>query len=241
MTPEDPLRGGDVPGGDLPGDDLLDDLSDLDVDPALAAAVLEIEQHVATSGWDQPAHLFALVDTGQLVEHEPALAAAMGLDASTEQGSLTAIEQDQLRPDQLLEQVLETIVWPADVAGCAAVVERFVLPPGADADVPSDPDAAAEFARTHPERQELRIAAGVTRHGSAYCAMRFRSHDDDSKVVGGADLVPALVELLAATLLEDPGEPGADPAPGSAPDPADTSSDTSTDMSNDRSDERDPR
>jgi len=71
--------------------------------------------------------------------------------------------------------------------------------------------------------------------------MRFRSHDDDSKVVGGADLVPALVELLAATLLEDPGEPGADPAPGSAPDPADTSSDTSTDMSNDRSDERDPR
>ena len=36
--------------------------------------------------------------------------------------------------------------------------------------------------------------------------MRFRSHDDDLKVVGGADLVPALLELLAATLTEEPGD-----------------------------------
>ena len=32
-------------------------------DPALAAAVLEIESHVAQDGWDQPARLYALVDT----------------------------------------------------------------------------------------------------------------------------------------------------------------------------------
>ena len=37
------------------------------VDPALAAAVLEIEQHIARAGWDQPARLYALVDTADLV------------------------------------------------------------------------------------------------------------------------------------------------------------------------------
>ena len=40
----------------------LDELID-GVDPALASAVLEIEQHIATSGWDQPARLYALVPT----------------------------------------------------------------------------------------------------------------------------------------------------------------------------------
>ena len=40
----------------------------LDVDPALATAVLEIESHVAEGGWDQPARLYALVDTARLVE-----------------------------------------------------------------------------------------------------------------------------------------------------------------------------
>ena len=36
-------------------------------DPALATAVLEIEAHVAGEGWDQPARLYALVDTDALV------------------------------------------------------------------------------------------------------------------------------------------------------------------------------
>jgi hypothetical protein len=152
---------------------------DLDVDPALAAAVLEIESHIAVGGWDQPARLYALVDTAQLVEKEPALAAAMGLDSSSAQGSLTPVEQDQLSPDRPLETVLESIVWPANVAGAAAVVERLVLPPDADADIPEDPSRAEEFAREHPDRQEVRIVAGVTRSGSTYCALRLRAHDDD--------------------------------------------------------------
>ena len=38
-----------------------------DVDPALAEAVLEIESHIAGDGWDQPARLYALVDTAALV------------------------------------------------------------------------------------------------------------------------------------------------------------------------------
>ena len=176
---------------------------DLDVDPALAAAVLEIESHIAVGGWDQPARLYALVDTAQLVQREPALAAAMGLDSSSAQGSLTPVEQDQLSPDRPLETVLESIVWPANVAGCAAVVERLVLPPDADADIPDDPSRAEEFAREHPDRQEVRIVAGVTRTGSTYCALRLRAHDDAQSVVGGGDLVPGLLALLGATLEEE--------------------------------------
>lgn len=178
----------------------------LDVDPALAAAVLEIESHIAEGGWDQPGRLYALVDTAQLVEREPRLAAAMGLDAPSEEGSLTPVEQDQLDPHQPLEQVLEQITWPDGVAGCAAVVERLVLPPDADDDIPADPAGAQEFAREHPDRQEVRIVAGATRHGATYCALRLRAHDDDQSVVGGIDLVPGLLTLLSATLIDDPQE-----------------------------------
>jgi hypothetical protein len=174
-----------------------------DVDPALASAVLEIESHIASAGWDQPARLYALVDTARLVAHEPELAAAMGLDESSAQGSLTPVEQDQLPPDTELESVLESIGWPPDVSGCAAVVERLVLPPEADADLPEDPGAAAEWARQHPLRQEVRIVAGATRAGATYCALRMRAHDDDQSVVGGADLVPELLELLTITLEDE--------------------------------------
>jgi hypothetical protein len=179
----------------------------LDVDPALAAAVLEIENHVAGEGWDRPARLYALVDTAALVQREPALAAAMGLDSASAQGSLTPVEQDPLAPDQALEVTLESIVWPPEVTGCAAVVERLVLPPDADAHIPDDPRSAEEFAREHPDRQEVRIVAGATRAGATYCALRLRAHDDDQSVVGGGDLVPALLQLLRAT-LEEPGASG---------------------------------
>jgi len=182
---------------------VIDPIRDLDSDPALAAAVLEIESHLADGGWDQPARLYALVDTAQLVRREPALAAAMGLDAPTERGSLTAVEQDQIDPNMPLEQVLESIAWPDDVAGCAAVVERLVLPPAADQAIPEDPERAQRFALEHPDRQEVRIVAGATRHGATYCALRLRAHDDDQSVVGGVDLVPGLLALLGATLSDD--------------------------------------
>ena len=192
--------------GGMDGELHRDLTGDLDVDPALAAAVLEIEAHVAGEGWDRPARLYALVDTADLVAAEPALASLMGLDESSAAGSLTPVEQDQLSSGDRLEDVLQTTAWPAGVAGCAAVVERLVLPPGADHDIPEDPAAAEEYAATHPDRQEVRIVAGVTRGGSTYTALRLRDHDDDQSVVGGADLVPQLTQLLAATLVEDDPE-----------------------------------
>lgn len=181
---------------------------ELETDPALAAAVLEIEKHQAAAGWDQPARLYALVDTAALVAHEPALAATLGLDEPREQGSLTPIEQEELAAGEELEELLPRISWPESVVGCAGVVERLVLPPAADGQIPDDPAAAAEFAREHPERQEVRIAAGVTRHGASYCAVRLRAHDDDASVMGGHDLVPSLLALLHATLEDEPEDSG---------------------------------
>ncbi|HEX5087187.1 MAG TPA: PPA1309 family protein [Nocardioides sp.] len=188
------------------------DLPTLDpaVDPALAAAVLEIESHSAEAGWDQPGRLYALVDTAALVRREPALASAMGLDDASAQGSLTPVEQEQLPPDRF-ESTLASIAWGPEVSGCAAVVERLVLPPAADDAMPDDPAEAATYAAEHPDRQEVRMVVGVTRTGSSYCALRLRAHDDDQSVVGGADLVPELIALLGATLEPVDDEPEDDP------------------------------
>lgn len=174
-------------------------------DPALAAAVLEIEGHAAVDGWDQKSRLYALVNTATLIEREPALASAMGLDEESAEGSFTPIEQE-LDEETPFETVLSSVVWPETVHGVAAVVERLVLPPSADGQIPEDPAAAQAFAAEHPDRQEVRIVAGVTRFGATYCALRLRAHDDDQSVVAGNELVPELVELLRATLEVDPDE-----------------------------------
>ena len=110
----------------------------------------------------------------------------MGLDSSAAQGSLTPVEQDQLAPDAAARAgAASRSSGPTASSGCAAVVERLVLPPGVDDQIPEDPTGAEEFAREHPERQEVRIVAGATRAGATYCALRLRAHDDDQSVVGG--------------------------------------------------------
>lgn len=173
-----------------------------DTTPGLTAAVREIDAHTAGAGWDQPARLYALVDTGDLVRREPGLADALGLEGEPTAGSLTPVEQE-VAPQEHLEALLERIVWPADVTGCAAVVERLVLPPGADSGLPADGESAAAYALTHPERQEVRIVAGATRTGATYCALRLRAHDEAGSVLTGPDLVPGLLELLLGTLQEE--------------------------------------
>jgi len=170
------------------------------VDAVLQAAVREIEAHAAEQGWDQPARLYALVPTSDLLAREPHLATAMGLDEASAAGSLTPVEQDRMPAGKTLEQVLGQIMWPAEVFGCAAVVERLVLPSGADEQMPEDPEAAQEYVASHPSRQEVRIVAGATRGGRTYCALRLKSHDHDQAVLESADLVPVLLQLLSGTL-----------------------------------------
>jgi hypothetical protein len=169
-------------------------------DLLLRAVVREIEAHAATSGWDQPARLYALVPTADLLVREPALAAMLGLDLAAAGDSLTPVEQDEVPAETPLESVLEEIMWPDEVVGCAAVVERLVLPPTADEQLPSDPAEAERFAAEHPDREEVRIVAAATRAGSTYCALRLKAHDDALSVVEAPDLVPALLQLLRSTL-----------------------------------------
>jgi hypothetical protein len=171
-----------------------------EVETALKLAVREIESYAAEAGWDQPARLFALVPTADLLAREPGLAEALGVDRASAAESLTPVEQEPVPADRQVEDVLAEIMWPAEVFGCAAVVERLVLPPSVDGELPEDPEAAQEFAAEHPDRQEVRIVAAATRAGSTYCALRLRSHDDDFSVLESRDLVPALLELLSGTL-----------------------------------------
>lgn len=174
-------------------------------DLALRGAVLELERHAAEAGWDQPARLFALVHTEELLANEPGLAGVLEVDPDADlTGSLTPIEQDDLPPDMPLEQLLGEMMWPDAVHGTAAIVERLVLPPTVE--LPDDQAEAQELAESHPERQEVRMVAGATRAGSTYCALRLRAHDDDFSVIEGPDLVPALLELLLSTLA--PAEAG---------------------------------
>jgi hypothetical protein len=171
------------------------------VDPALRAAVREVEAHAAAAGWDQPAQLYALVPTAELIAAEPGLAAQLGLDEVDDAGSFTPIEQE-VPLDRALEEVLQGISWPATVVGCVAVVERLVLPPAAEAALPEDAQGALDVAASHPDRQEVRMAVAVTRDGRSHCALRLRAYEGEADVLDGPDLVPTLVALLFETLTD---------------------------------------
>ena len=169
-------------------------------DDAIRQAALEVEAHVAESGWDQPARLYALVPTSELLTAEPELAARLGLDPANAAGTFTPIEQE-LNPSEPLEDLLTRIEWPPTVLGVAAVLERFVLPADAEETLPSGP-GYEEAAAQHPDRHEVRMAAAVTRDGRAHCAIRLREHDHDDAVLDGTELIPGLVGLLAGSLTD---------------------------------------
>ncbi|MFE7229286.1 PPA1309 family protein [Streptomyces sp. NPDC002405] len=167
----------------------------------LTRAVLEIDEYASGLGWDQPARLFALVDTAQLRAQEPALAAQLGLEDEQETSGLTPVEQDEVPADRPLDEFLATIAWPGAVAGCALTVERLMLPPSAEAQVPQGLDGPklAKWVAGHPERQEVRMTVAVLRDGARESALRLREKDSATEVLTGADLVPGLAEALAAT------------------------------------------
>lgn len=172
---------------------------------ALADAVREIEHHVAAAGWDAPVRVFALVRTQAALAAEPGLAEQLAPEvleaARADDQHLTSIEQEGVPAAEDLERLLGGLSWPATVDGAAVTVERVVLPPGAEEDLPSDPDAALAALLAHPQRQDVRLAVGVLRGGPAWCAVRTRAHDADDAVGQGPDLVPGLVEAVRATLL----------------------------------------
>ncbi len=177
-------------------------ITHLHPDSPVRRAALEVEQHVGEGGWDQAPRLFALVSTAGLVAREPQLAETLGDGAD---GSFTPVEQDGVPPAESFEADLAAIEWPEAVDGCAAVVERVMLPPEAEADLPDDPAELAAVLAAHPGRQEVRLVAAVLRDGSVHSAVRRRAvqgsgPDEDSELLEGPDLVPGLVAILATTL-----------------------------------------
>jgi hypothetical protein len=160
---------------------------------ALEQAVTEIERHVNGTGWDQPAQLFALVPTTELLAAEPGLAEQLGVEDARQE--LTPVAQGELPAGDGVTAALAGIEWPDGVRGCALAVEQVMLPEGAE-------EIPAQHAREH----EVRMVAGVLRGGERYGVVRLRSHDDDAAVLTGRDLTPTLCDVLALT-FELSGEP----------------------------------
>jgi len=165
----------------------------------LVTSALETERHVAAAGWDQPPRLFALVRTAGLLEREPQLRTQIGRG---DEGALTAIEQEGLPHTSSLESLLAQLAWPQEVDGVALAVERLVVPPKAERDLPENPDQAAEALAAHPDRKDVRLLVAVLRDGQSTCLLRQRDHDTDDKVASGPDIAPGLVQALRATLQD---------------------------------------
>lgn len=171
---------------------------------ALTRALLETEQHVAVAGWDQPARLFALVRTAAVLIREPGLRAQ--LDARTLRAAesdpehLIAIEQEGLPHTSHLESILGQLAWGPDVDGVALVIERVIVPPEAERELPERPNDAVDYLAAHPRREDVRLAVATLRTGEHQCGVRQRRNDEPASVAVGPDLVPGLVSALATTL-----------------------------------------
>jgi hypothetical protein len=163
--------------------------------PELTEVVLEIEEYVAATGWNQPRRLYALAHTADLLAYDPSLSEHLGDSASR---PLTPIEQEDL-PEGPLEQVLATIGWPPEVEGCVLVTELVLLPPSAEKEIPYEDYEIDIWATTHPERQDVRVAVAVTRSGAYSSCLRRRL--DETEVVVDPDVADALIDGLFATFL----------------------------------------
>lgn len=164
---------------------------------ALGEAAVDTERHVAAAGWDQPPRLFALARNSGLLEREPALAAQLG---TASPDGISAIEQEGMPRTSSVESMLGRLAWPPEVDGVALAVERIVVPPEAENDLPENPEAAAEQLAQHPDRRDVRLLVAVLRDGEHICLLRQRDHDADDKVATGQDIAPGLVAALKATL-----------------------------------------
>lgn len=168
------------------------------MDDRLIACLMDVERHVSTTGWDQPARLFALVTTATLLEVEPQL---RGRVPEASPDALTAIEQDEFHATEDVFERLAGIFWPETVEGCALALERAFLPPEYEPDLPKDPQAAADFVAKHPAKVDVRVVAGVLRDGSGHGVARLRSNPDD--LLGGEDLAPGLIQALLDTFRSE--------------------------------------
>lgn len=132
--------------------------------------------------------------------------ASVGVADDGEEGQdaegLSAVEQEGMPHTSSLESLLGRLGWPPEVDGVALAVERLVVPPDAERDLPQDPDKAAELLAADPRRKDVRLLVAVLRDGQSACLLRQRDHDSDDQVALGADIAPGLVHALLATLAD---------------------------------------
>lgn len=162
-------------------------------DGDLLAAAREVEDFVASGGWDQAPQLFALVPAAELLAAQPELG-----DQLNGAATLVPVAQEAL-PDSDLAAALAGIMWPDTVHGCVLAQEIVVLPPEAEATLPTDADELRKTAEAHPQRREARLVAAVLRGGPTACVLRLRGTDSD-ELVESPDLAPNLIRALLATL-----------------------------------------
>ena len=117
---------------------------------ALVAALAEIERHVGQAGWDQPARLFALVPTAELIAAEPSLETQLARPGGLTPDALSSIEQDGFHAGEDILDALAQITWPPAVHGVAIALERLFLPATLEAELPTDADDAAVRAAKPP-------------------------------------------------------------------------------------------
>jgi hypothetical protein len=179
---------------------------------ALPVAVHEVEDFLASAGWDQPPRLFALVPTAELLAAEPGLA-----DQLPSPDGLTPVAQEPISQHDLAG-TLAGICWPDEVTGCALAQEIMVLPPQAEAELDravaeahlvADNGAeqtdlegvAVRLAQRHPDRRDARLVVAVLRTGGHCCLLRLRGTGDaPDELVERPDLAPNMVTALLRTL-----------------------------------------
>lgn len=175
---------------------------------ALRDATIDIEKHVAAAGWDAPVRVFALVNAKKALSQTPQLAAELPAELLsenlTDDYTLLSIEQSELPDAASIGELLGRIYWPDNVDGAAVSVERIVLPPAAEVDLPEDETQALQVLQNHPQRQDVRMVAARMRDGSTWGALRMRDYDKDSMVLSSSNLLEGLCAALAVTFSEFP-------------------------------------
>lgn len=169
---------------------------------AIRSAVDELDAELARHAWGQPLRLFALVSTDELLSAEPLLAAELELTP----GTVTPVEQEGFDASAPADEVLAGIAWPTGVLGAAVAVERWVLPPSAEAAIAgvTDDGELREIVAAHPQRQDVRVIVAVTRDGLEDTVLRLGPpHEQAARGRPGERLAPGLADALAATFLPD--------------------------------------
>ena len=181
---EDPARPRSIPhrdGGVMREDGPVSSSLPPAPDP-LTAVLLDIERHAGSSGWDQPWRVFALVETAQLLAHEPALAETLGPETTA---PWTPVEQDQLPDAATLEELLHQLAWP-DTVDRRGSRRRARDAPGRRRGRPAGgPGRDPPGRRRAPAAAGVRLAVAVLRAGGRACAAAVPSHDDEQSVLSG--------------------------------------------------------